>query len=160
MVLLLASQPAAAFAPDGCDQQRKQYPKDWNDTAGEQALFTCVTRGAAYRLKIGSADAAGRTLMSLVPLARPGLVEQNEGVLHIWLDREQTERLKQGRYFAAPVRRQDSCWIRGDLDGDAVFFMDNAAPPSDSPDAGAFYNKAPRFSVFHGSAWQCEPVKP
>ena len=38
--------------------------------------------------------------------------------------------------------------------------MDNASPAADEPDkAGEFYNKAPRFSVFGGDAYVCEPVK-
>ncbi len=37
--------------------------------------------------------------------------------------------------------------------------MDNANPKSDGPDAGSFYNKAPRFSVFQGDAYECEAIK-
>src|SRR5262249_55930557 len=32
-------------------------------------------------------------------------------------------------------------------------------PKSDSPDAGSFYNKAPRFSVFQGDSYSCEAIK-
>ena len=49
--------------------------------------------------------------------------------------------------------------LRGDLSGDPVFFMDNANPQPDSPDGSAFYNKAPRTSVFKGATYTCEPVK-
>ncbi len=37
--------------------------------------------------------------------------------------------------------------------------MDNVNPKSDGADAGSFYNKAPRFSVFQGDAYECEPIK-
>ena len=88
------------------------------------------------------------------------MVEQPHGVLRIWLDKEQTQRLRDGKYLATAVRKEKSCWIRGDLNGDTVFFMDNADPPADDEkEAGAFYNKAPRFSVYGGNAYDCEPVK-
>jgi len=46
------------------------------------------------------------------------------------------------------------------LDGDTVFFLDNARPPADNPDkAGVFYNKAPRFSIYGSNYYDCEPVK-
>jgi hypothetical protein len=153
--------PASAFAPDGCEQQRAQYPANWNDTSQEKPLFTCAGPHAQiYRIKIGATDAADRTMMSLVPLSRPDLTEENEGVLRIWLDKEQTQRLREGKYFGTVVRKENSCWIRGSLDGDTVFFMDNAFPPADEPDkAGSFYNKAPRFSAFGNDYYRCEPVK-
>jgi hypothetical protein len=37
--------------------------------------------------------------------------------------------------------------------------MDNVNPPADGPDAGSFYNKAPRLSVFQGDAYDCKAVK-
>jgi hypothetical protein len=40
-----------------------------------------------------------------------------------------------------------------------VFFMDNAGDHPDRDDAGSFYNKAPRFSVFQGDAYTCVRVK-
>ncbi len=36
--------PAVAFPLDGCEQQRKQYPADWNDTSAEKTLFTCESQ--------------------------------------------------------------------------------------------------------------------
>ena len=162
IALLAASMlPAGAFAPDGCEQQRAQYPANWNDTSHEKPLFTCSSHyNGDFRIKIGASDNAGRTMMSLVPLSRPGLVEKTDGILRIWLDEEQTQRLRDGKYLATIVRKETSCWIRGDLSGDTVFFMDNAAPPEDDPDkAGSFYNKAPRFSVYGTDAYDCEPVK-
>ena len=56
------------------------------------------------------------------------------------------------------MRTQESCWIRGDLSGDPVFFMDNADAQPDSDGAGAFYNKAPRIGAFKGAHYTCEPV--
>ena len=151
--------PALAFSPDGCDQQRDQYPAKWNDTAGEKPLFTCISRGGAFRIKIGASDSAGRTMMSLVPLERPDLTEKTNGVLRIWLDKEQTLRLRDGKYLATVVRKENSCWIRGSLDGDTVFFMDNADPPADEKKAGPFYNKAPRLSIYGDYSYTCEPSK-
>ena len=49
--------------------------------------------------------------------------------------------------------------FRGDLSGDSVFFLDNANPKPDGTDAGSFYNKAPRFSVFQGDSYECEAIK-
>ena len=46
-----------------------------------------------------------------------------------------------------------------DGDSDSVFFLDMANPKPDSPDAGSFYNKAPRFSMFHGDSYECEAIK-
>jgi hypothetical protein len=123
--------PAAGFAPNGCEQQRKQYPDKWNDTASEKPLFTCHSHyNGIFRIKIGVGDGAGRTMMSLVPVSPPGTIEKTHGVLRIWLDKEQTQRLRDGKYFATVVRKEKSCWIRGDLNGDTVFFMDNADPPA------------------------------
>jgi hypothetical protein len=161
MLVAFGTGSASGFAPDGCEQQRAQYPANWNDTSQEKPLFTCAGPHAQiYRIKIGVTDAAGRSMMSLVPLSRPNLSEEKLGVLRIWLDKEQAQRLREGKYFGTVVRKEESCWIRGSLDGDTVFFMDNAFPPADEPDkAGSFYNKAPRFSAFGSDYYRCEPVK-
>jgi hypothetical protein len=160
--------PAASFELNGCELQRSQYPNKWNDTASEKPLFTCESHyNGTLRIKIGASDNSGRTMMSLVPMSQPGMVEQTRGVLRIWLDKKQTQRLREGKYLATVVRKEKSCWIRGDLDGDTVFFMDNANPPADDEkNAGEFYNKAPPFSVYgsnasvYGSnAYDCEPMK-
>ncbi len=152
--------PVAGFALDGCDQQREQYPANWNDTSHETPLFVCYSRGGTLRIKIGASDGAGRTMMSLVPLSRPDRIEQSTGVLRIWLDKEQTQRLRDGKYLATVVRRENSCWIRGNLDDDTVFFMDNADPPADDEKkAGPFYNKAPRLSIYGGYSYTCEAEK-
>ena len=83
--------PAAAFAPDGCEQQRAQYPTNWNDTSHEKPLFTCSSHyNDPYGVKIGDAS-AGRTMMRLVPLLRPDLDEKKDGILRIWLDKEQAQ---------------------------------------------------------------------
>jgi hypothetical protein len=36
-----ATAQAGAFPLDGCEQQRKQYPANWNNTSAEKALFIC-----------------------------------------------------------------------------------------------------------------------
>src|SRR6266571_2559050 len=126
-----------------------------------------LTRAAAaavgsLRIKLGAADGSGRALMSLVPLkwfGQTALEDPASGIFRIWLDKEQVERLKAGKYFATIVRREGSCWIRGNLDKDPIFLLDSADPPADTPDAGSFYNQAPRMSAFEGDAYTCRPVK-
>lgn len=163
-----ATARAVAFAPDGCEQQRKQYPADWNDTSAEKKLLICESQGGRYYVKIGATDEVGRTLMSLVPFSRANasptnagsIVETGHDVLRIWLDKEQTARLRDGRYIATAVRREDSCWIRGSIDEDVIFLMDNAHPGEDDPKAaGSFYNKAPRLTLLGGNSLSCERLK-
>jgi hypothetical protein len=166
---LLIASPTEAISPDECEQQRAVFPKEWNDVSKEKPLFFCWSHySGAFKVTLGAADEKGRRLMSLVPLeGSPKNSKQDisRDVFRIWLDKEQTRRLQEGKYFATIVRQKGSCWIRGSLDGpedgkeDSVFFMDNANPKSDGPDAGSFYNKAPRFSVFQGDSYQCEAIK-
>jgi len=162
-LVVAATAPARAFSADGCEQQRKQYPANWNDTSAEKTLFTCESQQGRFYVKIGATDEAGRTLMSLVPFSRTnaGLkVETGHDVLRIWLDKEQTRRLRDGKYLATVVRKENSCWIRGSIDEDVVFLMDNAHPPEDDPAAaGSFYNKAPRLTVLSNGSTNCEPFK-
>jgi hypothetical protein len=162
-LLLAVTSHVRAFEADGCEKQRKQYPAKWNDTSGEKTLFACESQQARFYVKTGATDAAGRTLLSLVPFSRNdkgARVETGEDVLRIWLDKEQTARLRDGKYLATVVRKENSCWIRGSLDEDVVFLMDNAHPPADDPKAaGSFYNKAPRFSVLGSGTTNCERVK-
>jgi len=164
-LLVAATAQAHGFAADGCEQQRKQYPANWDDTSAEKALFTCESQQARFYVKIGATDRAGRTLMSLVPFSRTNAgvtnagvkVETGHDVLRIWLDKEQTRRLRDGKYLATVVRKENSCWIRGSIDEDVVFLMDNAHPPADDPDAaGSFYNKAPRLTVLGDGSTNCE----
>jgi len=162
-LLIFATTAAVAVSPDECEQQRAQYPKNWTDVSHEQALFDCSSHySGGIRVKIGASDGRGRTLFSLVPLTQGGTspTEDTSKIIYrIWLDKEQLKRLKDGKYFATILWKEVSCWIRGDLDKDEVFFMDNANPPADGPDAGSFYNKAPRLSVFQGDAYDCKAVK-
>lgn len=163
VLAVAATTRAGAFAADGCEQQRKQYPANWNDTSAEKILFICESQGGHFYVKMGATDGAGRTAMSLVPFTRTNagaIAETGHDVLRIWLDKEQTGRLRDGKYMATVVRKENSCWIRGDLDEDVVFFMDNAHPPADDPGAaGSFYNKAPRFTVLGSAFLSCEPFK-
>lgn len=161
VLLTGAISPALGFSPNGCARQRSQYPVNWNNTADETPLFECSSAQAgSIRIKIGKPDGAGRSVMSLVPISRQGGIEAKKGILRIWLDAEQAKRLRAGKYFATVLRKEESCWIRGDLDDDAVFLMDNSDPRPDDIDAGgSFYNKAPRFSVYGGSAFYCKSVK-
>ena len=162
-LLIFATTAAVAVSPDECEQQRAQYPKNWTDVSHEQALFDCSSHySGGIRVKIGASDGRGRTLFSLVPLTQGGTspTEDTSKIIYrIWLDKEQLKRLKDGKYFATILWKEESCWIRGDLDKDEVFFMDNANPAADEPDAGSFYNKAPRLSVFQGDAYDCKAVK-
>jgi hypothetical protein len=150
--------PAYAVAPDECEHQRAQYPKKWDDTSRETTLFTCHTKGDHLQIRIGTTDRSGRTLMSLVQMTWDGSkLNPRKGIYRIWLDREQMQRLREGKYFATIVRREQACWIRGRLAESDLFFMDKASPPPDGPDAGTFYNKAPRFGVFLGEPYDCKP---
>ncbi|WMT77111.1 hypothetical protein [Bradyrhizobium sp. Ash2021] len=162
-LVVATTAPARAFSADGCEQQRKQYPANWNDTSAEKTLFTCESQQGRFYVKIGATDEAGRTLMSLVPFSRTNAgvkVETGLDVLRIWLDKEQTRRLRGGKYLATVVRKENSCWIRGNIDEDVVFLMDNAHPREDDPGAaGSFYNKAPRFTVLGNGSVNCEPFK-
>jgi hypothetical protein len=164
LAALAAGDTAVAVRADECEQQRADYPKDWNDVSGAQQLYRCQSHyDGALVVSLGAPDKTGRSLMSLVPIEGDDVtkprIDDEHAIHHIWLDADQARRLKEGNYFATVVRTQESCWIRGDLSGDPVFFMDNANPPSDSEDAGAFYNRAPRVSVFKGSTYTCEPIK-
>lgn len=164
LAVLGATDAAHAIRPDECEQQRALYPENWNDVSKATALFRCQSHYAgALLVSIGTPDAKGRSLMNLVPIEsgddiKP-TIDAEHPVHRIWLDADQTRRLQEGKYFATVVRKQDSCWIRGDLSDDPIFFMDNADAPPDSPDAGAFYNRAPRISSFRGQAYSCEPIK-
>jgi len=164
----MAVLPAVAVGPDECERQRAEYPKVWNDVSSERPLFICSSHYAgSVKIAIGKAADGGRELMSIVPLEGSGTQAKQDSaqdVYRIWLDREQLGHLLAGRYFATVVRQQKSCWIRGALASDnaddTVFFMDNANPvPDDPAKAGSFYNKAPRFSVFRGNAYDCQPIK-
>lgn len=164
LVIFAARDTAVAVSEDVCEQQRALYPKDWNDVAAAKPLYRCQSHyDGALLVSIGPPDGKGRSIMNLVPIEPEGEIKlrlDDEHQVHrMWLDADQTRRLEEGRYFAAVVRTQESCWIRGDLSGDPVFFMDNADPASDSEGAGAFYNQAPRISVFKGSTYTCEPIK-
>src|SRR5262245_6043498 len=163
-LLIAATAPIHAFEADGCEKQRKLYPAKWNDTSKEKALFTCESQRARFFVKLGATDAAGRTLMSIVPFSRSnaGVKEETgQDVLRIWLDKDQARRLRDGKYFATVVRKEESCWIRGSIAEDVVFLLDNAHPPEDDPGkAGSFYNKAPRITVLGSyGATNCERFK-
>jgi hypothetical protein len=164
LAALAAGDDAVAVPEDVCEQQRALFPKDWNDMSGAKTLYRCQSKyEGALLVGIGAADKDGRSLMSLFPVKNDDLtklrLDDEHAVHRIWLDADQTRRLREGRYFATVVRTQESCWIRGDLSGDPVFFMDSADPPSDSEGAGAFYNKAPRLTAFKGGTYTCEPLK-
>jgi hypothetical protein len=166
---LLTATPAAAVRPDECEQQRALFPKEWNDVSKEKPLFVCRSHySGAFKVTLGTADDRGRRLLSLVPLEsnrEDAKQDTSKDVFRIWLDKEQARRLQEGKYFATITRQRESCWIRGALSGpddgkeDSVFFLDNANPRADGPDAGSFYNKAPRFSVFQGDSYECEAIK-
>jgi hypothetical protein len=156
-----------AVAPDECEQQRAAYPRQWSDVSADQVMFSCSSHySGRIKILLGMPDREGRRLMSIVALAQDGPQDTSKPVYRIWLDKAQADRLQAGKYFATVVRQESSCWIRGSLsadDGkqDTVFFMDNANPRSDGlrGEAGSFYNKAPRFSVFRGDAYTCERTR-
>lgn len=157
---LLLPAGAAAFPEDGCERQRALFPAEWADISKEKPRFLCQGKGMRLRVSTGAPDTAGRVPMSLSEIVHDG-GEQVGTVWRIWLDAEQERRLAEGRFLATLVRGETACWIRGYIDPEtsAVFLMDNAKPLPDGPDAGMFYNKAPRFSFFQGTALSCEPEK-
>ncbi len=164
LAYLAAGDAAVAVSEDVCEQQRALYPKVWNDVLKAKPLYRCQSHYEGTLLvSIGPPDEKGSSILNLVPIEPEGeiklKIDDERQVYRMWLDADQARRLEEGRYFATVVRTQESCWIRGDLSGDPVFFMDIADPPSDSEGAGAFYNKAPRISAFKGSSYTCEPVK-
>ena len=161
LVATLAPRDAGAVAADECETQRALFPKDWNDVTGENPVWTCRSHYAGLlQVRLGAPDRAGRHPMSLVPVRDDGKDgvrrDPDRPIFRIWLDADQVKRLRRGAYFATVVRAEASCWIRGDLSDDTVFFMDAARPAPDRDDAGAFYNKAPRLGAFGGQAWDCE----
>jgi hypothetical protein len=130
---MLSTLPLAhAIRPDECEQQRKLYPAVWADVSQEQPLFDCASHySGSLRIKLGATDRGGRTLMSLVPLqgSGPAAVEDpSRGVYRIWLDKEQLDRLKAGRYFATIVRRESSWSARNRTRPPAI----PCAPPRSS----------------------------
>jgi len=164
LAALGASDAAYAIRADECEQQRALYPENWNDVSKAKALFRCQSHYAgALLVSIGTPDESGRSVMNLVPIesgdAIKPMIDAEHPVHRIWLDADQTRRLMEGTYFGTVVRKEDSCWIRGDLSDDPIFFMDNAETPADSSEASAFYNKAPRISSFKGQAYICEPIE-
>ena len=60
VLAVAATTRAGDFAADGCEQQRKQYPANWNDTSAEKILFICESQGGHFYVKIGATDGAGR----------------------------------------------------------------------------------------------------
>ena len=150
-----------------CEQQRADFPKDWNDTAKDKSLFDCGFRGTYWRIKLGKPEASDRLMLSVVRLHYENQGSANQGtelveipdwgVYRAWLDNEQAKRLVEGRYFATAVQPEDSCLADGSLKDGSVFFLDAADPPQDRPDAGNLYNKAPRFGVF-GEPMHCQAV--
>lgn len=155
--LITCPDPTLAFAEDGCEKQRALFPTEWSDISKEKPRFLCEGKGLRLRVSTGAPDEAGRVPMSLAEIIRDG-GEQIGTVWRIWLDAEQERRLAEGRFFATLVRAENACWTRGHIDPEQseVFLMDNAKPPPDGPDAGMFYNKAPRFSFFRSTSLQCE----
>jgi hypothetical protein len=152
---------ASAVREDACEQQRALYPKSWSDLSNERLLVHCSSHYAGeLHVRLGKPNALGNRMMSLT-VPDPDDQDRVE-VYRIWLDRPQARRLRAGHYFATIVRTESSCWIRGDLGQDSVFFLDDAADatsPTDPPDAGEFYRIAPRFGVLHGNAYLCEPAR-
>src|SRR5260370_22895485 len=150
-VLLANLSGAHAVRPDECEQQRKLYPEVWADVSQEQALFECASHYAgSLRIKLGAADGSGRALMSLVALkwfGQTALEDPASGIFRIWLDREQVDRLKAGKYFATIVRREGSCWIPGNLHKDPCFPLASADPPAETPNAASLCNLARRRAV-------------
>ena len=164
LAVLAAGNSARAVPEDVCEQQRALYPKEWNDVLAAKALYRCQSKyEGAMLVSVGTPDDSGRVIMNLAPIESQGKpklrLDEEHAVYRIWLDAAQMRRLREGTYFATVVRKEDSCWIRGDMSGDPVFFMDNGYVQSDDPNNSPFYNKAPRVSAFKGASYTCERVE-
>ena len=113
---MLITSPAGAVGPDECKQQRALFPKEWNDVSTEKPLFSCRSHySGRLQVTLGAADDQGRRLMSVVPLKwneDDAKQDTSKEVFRIWLDKDQVQRLQEGKYFATIVRRENSCWIR------------------------------------------------
>jgi hypothetical protein len=155
---------ARAVSGTECEDQRAFYPKDWKDTSDQKVILECkVSQSPPVFVKIGKPDRRGLTPVSVIP---HGMDEKGNSdladpkVLRIWLDAEQTKRLKAGRYFATVLRDEEACFIRGHVaDGGTIFFIDGANPKSDYADKGSFYNKAPRFGVMGTDMIECKAAR-
>src|SRR4051794_3496184 len=150
LVLTVLAPSSSGFKLDGCEKQRAQYPKRWNDVRKEKTLFHCAASdGSRLSVRLGASDSKRRTLISVTATRSAAAEDQPQGVYRMWLDRDQIERLKKGAYFATVMRPEKACWIRS-LDHETVpFLMDNA--PSVRPgDDGVT-----RVSLFGQTAYTC-----
>ncbi len=92
------------FEADGCEKQRAQYPKRWNDVSKEKTLFNCAaSNGGRLSVRLGASDRSGRSLISVTATPNDVAEDKPKGVYRIWLDRNQTERIKKADYFATVV---------------------------------------------------------
>ena len=108
LAVLAAGHAAVAVREDECEQQRADYPKDWNDVLKAKPLFRCQSHyEGALLVSIGTPDETGRSIMNLVPIEPEGAIKLKLDDAHqvhrMWLDADQTRRLREGRYFA--IRR-------------------------------------------------------
>ena len=89
-----------------------RFPKEWNDVSKEKLLFFCWSNcSSAFKVTLGAGDKEGRRLIESRSLANDKKAKQDtsKDVFRIWLDREQTRRLEDGKYFATIVRQKGSC---------------------------------------------------
>ena len=97
-----AGDAAVAVREDECEQQRADFPKDWNDVLKAKALYRCQSHYEGTLLvSIGPLDDKGRSLMNLVPIEPEGEIKLRLDDAHqvhrMWLDADQAKRLKEGR---------------------------------------------------------------
>jgi hypothetical protein len=148
--LTALASPSFSFEADGCEKQRAQYPKRWNDVSKEKALFNCAASdGSRLNVRLGASDGNGRTLISVTATPNGAAEDQPQGVFRMGLDRDQTERIKKAEYFATVVRSEKACWIRS-IDHETVaFFMDQ------TPSVHPVDDSISRVSLFGQTAYTC-----
>jgi len=163
VILSLTAERSLAFEEDGCEKQRKQYPKIWNDVSKEKIVYRCYAHYlGSFIVRIGETDRKGRTQMSIQIGSHERAATIKEVTIYrMWLHKEQLKRLREGKYFATVVRKESSCWVRGDLDDDLIFFMDNTEAALARPDAdneGGYFSGG-SFGAFGSNSIECEPGK-
>jgi hypothetical protein len=153
--LTALASPSFGFEADGCEKQRAQYPKRWNDVSKEKTLFNCAASdGSRLSVRLGASDGNGRTLISVTATPNRAAEDRPKGVYRTWLDRDQTERIKKAEYFATVVRSEKACWIRSVDDETEALFVDNA-PGTHPGDDGMS-----RVSLFGQTAYTCAKSDP
>ncbi len=113
LAVLAAGHAAVAVREDECEQQRADYPKDWNDVLEAEPLFRCQSHYEGTLLvSIGTPDESGRSIMNLVPIEPEGAAQaagSTTSTRCTACGSTPTRRgaCREGRYFATVVRTEE-----------------------------------------------------